>query len=258
MDVVLTERFSFGGDRRNTPHAEVRKVICKDGVEIDHSLYVDKELTEIRRGHFATLTLDQVTGATEAIGPGHVAVWRPGRGKRAALAPRAVAQANRPLESEISNWEFTRVTFFGKTTGNMRDRQTSFHDRVSIVYGPVAHPLDTIDPDYLPNDGGEMQCDKLQILQQQVAATKKSYIELRAEGNAKLEGRTFNARADAISFDESKELYTLRSTGSRQVTIWRQTQHGGDYDEASAKSMRFIPSRNYLVSDRTTGIRGSN
>ncbi|HLQ45088.1 MAG TPA: hypothetical protein VK137_10195, partial [Planctomycetaceae bacterium] len=260
MEVVLTQRVLFSGDRRQTPQAEVRQVVCKDGVEIYHAQYVNEEPTEMRRGRFATLTLDQKTGRMEAVGPGEVALWRPGRGNRAALAPRAVAQANQPLEAEVSKWEFTRVTFSGQTSGNMRERerQTTFTDRVRIVYGPVTHPLDTIDPDNLPKDGGEMQCDALQILQRQDSATQRNYIELRAEGDAKLEGRTFYAQADSISFDESKEMYTLRSKGNRQVTIWRQTTPGGDYDQASAKSMRFIPSRPWLESDKMTGIRGAN
>ncbi len=255
MEVVLTERLSFRDDPGPAPLAEVQRVICKDGVEVDQKLYIDEDPSEIRHGEFAKLTLDQTSGRMEAIGPGVIDMWRPGRGKRAALAPRAVAQANRPLESEVSNWEFTRVTFQGKTVGNLRDRQTKFQDRVHIVYGPVAHPLDTIDPDHLPKDGGDMECDTLQILQIKPTGGQKPYIELEAKGNAKLEGRTFNARADEITFDESKELYILRSTGNREVTIWRQTTPDGEPSEASAKSMRFIPSQNYLRSDRTTGIR---
>lgn len=258
MEVVLTERFSFRDDAGPAPTAEVQRVICKDGVHVDHTLYANEDLTEIRHGEFATLTLDQVSGRMVAVGPGKIDLWRPGRGKRAALAPRAVAQANRPLESEVSNWEFTRVTFQGKTVGNLRDRQTTFQDRVHITYGPVAHPLDTIDPDHLPKDGGDMECDSLQILQvKPPAGTQKPHIELEAKGNAKLEGRTFNARADEITFDESKELYTLRATGNREVTIWRQSTPDGEPSAASAKSMRFIPSQNYLRSDQTTGIRGT-
>ena len=258
MEVVLTERLSFRDDAGPATTAEVQRVICKDGVHVEQKLFVDDNPSEIRHGDFATLTLDQISGRMVAIGPGKINLWRPGQGKRAGLAPRAVAQANRPLESEVSNWEFTRVTFQGKTIGNLQDRQTKFQDRVHIVYGPVAHPLDTIDPDHLPKDGGALECDSLQILQIKPTGTQKPYIELEAKGNAKLEGRTFNARADEITFDESKELYTLRSTGNREVTIWRQTTPDGEPSEASAKSMRFIPSQNYLRSDRTTGIRGTN
>lgn len=258
MEVVLTERISFRDDAGSRPTAEVQRVICKDGVAFDHTLYANEDLTEIRHGEFAKLTLDQTNGRMEAIGPGKIDLWRPGRGKRAALAPRAVAQANRPLETEVSNWEFTRVTFQGKTIGNLRNRQTKFQDRVHITYGPVAHPLDTIDPDHLPKDGGDMECDALQILQVKPPGTQKPHIELEAKGNAKLEGRTFNARADEITFDESKELYTLRATGNRQATIWRQTTPNGEPSEASAKTWRFIPSTNYLKADQTTGIRGTN
>ncbi len=258
MEVVLTKRMSFQDDSGPASQAEVRRVICKEGVEIDHTLYVDKELSEIRRGHFATLTLDQQTGRMDAVGPGEISMWRPGRGKRAALAPRAVAQANRPLESEVSNWEFTRINFFGKTLGNMRERQTKFQDRVHIIYGPVANPLDTIDPDHLPKDGGVMECDSLQILQRKETNSQKPFVELEAKGNAKLEGRTFNARADEITFDESKERYTLRAIGNREVTIWRQTTPVGEPNELSAKSLWFIPSLNRIGSDRTSGIRGTN
>ncbi len=258
MEVVLTERMSFQEDSGPASQAEVRRVICKEGVEIDHTLYADKELSEIRRGHFATMTLDQQTGRMEAVGPGEISMWRPGRGKRAALAPRAVAQANRPLESEVSNWEFTRINFFGKTIGNLHERQTKFQDRVHILYGPVANPLETIDPDHLPKDGGVMECDSLQILQRKETNGQKPFVELEAKGNAKLEGRTFNARADEITFDESKELYTLRATGNRQATIWRQSTLNGEPSEASAKIWKFIPSTNFLKADQSTGIRGTN
>ena len=258
MEVVLTERISFQDDSGPPQQAEVRRVNCKNGVEIDHTLYTDRDLTEIRRGHFASLTLDQQTGRMDAVGPGEISMWRPGRGKRAALAPRAVAQANRPLESEVSNWEFTRITFFGKTVGNLRDRQTKFEDRVHIIYGPVANPLEIIDPDHLPKDGGVMECDSLQILQRKEENSQKPFVELEAKGNAKLEGRAFNARADEITFDESKELYTLRATGNRQVTIWRQTTPVGEPNELNAKSMWFIPSLNRIRSDQTSGIRGTN
>ncbi len=258
MEVVLTERISFRDDSGPAPTAEVQRVICKDGVQIDHNEYLNENLAEIRHGEFATLTLDQPTGRMEGVGPGQVDLWRPGRGKRAALAPRAVAQANQPLESEVSNWESTCITFQGKAVGNLRDRQMKFQDRVHITYGPVARPLDRIDPDHLPKDGGHMECDAMQILQVKSPGSQKPHIELEAKGNAKLEGRTFNARADEITFDESKELYTLRATGNRQATIWRQTTPNGEPSEASAKVWRFIPSTNYLKADQTTGIRGTN
>jgi lipopolysaccharide export system protein LptA len=258
MEVTLTERVLLTTDASKADSAEVESVVCRNHVEIDQTMYVDRDLTEIRRGHFATMTLNQTTGQMEAIGPGEISLWRPGRGKRAALAPRAVAQANQPLETEVSNWEFTRITFQGKAHGNLHDRATRFQDRVHIVYGPVGQPLETIDPDHLPRNGGDMQCESLQIVQQQGDSKQPPYIELEARGNAKLEGHTFNARADEITFDESKELYTLRAHGNRQVTIWRQVTPDGEPSEASFKSVRFIPSRNYLRSDETTGIRGAN
>ena len=103
-----------------------------------------------------------------------------------------------------------------------------------------------------------MECDSLQILQRKETNGQKPFVELEAKGNAKLEGRTFNARADEITFDESKERYTMRAIGNRQVTIWRQTTPVGEPNELNAKSLWFIPSLNRISGDQTSGIRGTN
>ena len=76
-------------------------------------------------------------------------------------------------------------------------------------------------------------------------------------GNAELEGRTFHARADTISFDESKGLYVLRSLGNSKATIWRQKQVGGEYSRADAQRMEFVPSRNQLKLDQAISLDAS-
>jgi len=73
-------------------------------------------------------------------------------------------------------------------------------------------------------------------------------------GNAELEGRSFHARADTISFDESKGLYVLRSFGNGKATIWRQKQAGGEFSRADAQWMEFVPSRNQLKLDQSVGL----
>ena len=52
----------------------------------------------------------------------------------------------------------------GQASGNLSRRATTFRDQVRVVYGPVARPLQVIDPEKLPpqglpKDGGIMRCD---------------------------------------------------------------------------------------------------
>ncbi|HUG92025.1 MAG TPA: hypothetical protein VML55_14395 [Planctomycetaceae bacterium] len=267
MEVVLTDRVSFRDDETHVGErredVDIDRVICRDAVEFDSYIYTDSKLTEIRRGRFARFELDQQTGLTEARGPGWIRFWRRGRGKRAAMTPNALVQANRPLEPDASDWEFTRIEFSGTAKGNVRERFTTFHDRVRILYGPVERPLATIELDDLPRDAGWMSSDSLRIIQHEVADAGRrgddgpaGYIELQATGNAELEGRSFNAQADVISYDESKGLYILRSNGSHTATICHQEQPGAKKSVATAQRIEFIPARNHLKSLRTTGLDG--
>ncbi|NOX55247.1 MAG: hypothetical protein GXP27_12580 [Planctomycetes bacterium] len=258
MLVELTQPVPFTERQSPRRQVQIRRVVCQDAVEVDSYGYVADELMEIRKARCGRFSLDQVTGKTEAVGPGDIRFWRRGRGKRAAVSAQAQARANAPLKAEEAEWEYTRIEFSGNTVGNLRDRQATFVDRVRIVYGPVDGPLGTINPDQLPKDAAEMQCDRLEFaFQPETEAFPRGYIELTARGNAKLEGRTFVARADVISYDESKGLYILSSLGNREAAIWRQVRAGGDYSVAYAKRMRFIPSRNSLEFDRASRLHGT-
>ena len=88
------------------------------------------------------------------------------------------------------------------------------------------------------------------------ADDKPGHVELLGVGNAKLEGRTFNATAHEVSFDESKGLYILRSKGSPNASIWRQTAIGGKRSYTEAERMHFTPSTNELQLFGITGIIG--
>ncbi|MFN0196522.1 MAG: hypothetical protein ACKVT0_07235, partial [Planctomycetaceae bacterium] len=257
MRVTLNEKISFtdpkSGDR-SVPVVEM--VHCLDGVDVESSEYAGAQLLSIRRAHFWEFSLDQATGETHAMGPGYMTIWQRGEGKRAALTPSTVVLANRATQADATNWEYTRVDFYGKSVGNIRRNTTTFKDRVEVVYGPVQHPLETVDPDRLGEDGGWLRCHELQVAHVREQDDEKPHIELLGKGNAELEGRTFHGMADLISFDESKGLYMLRSMGQHKATLWRQTQVGGDRSRADGQRMDFIPAKDYLRMDGTTSLDG--
>jgi hypothetical protein len=272
MKVVLTERISFASgnpdiDREN-PQVKISQIECKGGVDVEGRKFLDEKEIELRRAHFWELTLNQVTGETTASGPGWLTAWRRGDGNRAKLSPIATVQANKPVQFGTAEWEYSRIDFAGKTYGNMKQRTTTFNDRVFIVNGPVDKLFERIDPDELPENAGWMSCDSMQLTQFEKTQARPAFIKMLGEGNAYLEGRmsvrdsrgsrgeNFRARADTISFDESKGLYILRSRGNRVATIWRQKQFRGDYSQHDARRIEFTPAVNRLRSDLATGTIG--
>jgi len=255
MDVLMTRKLSFAdaGPQRDV---EVHRVTCRDDVHFERSEYEGNKLTALRRGNVARFVLDRLTGQTEAQGPGRIISWRRGRTNRAGLLPNATSRANAPRKSKPAGWEYLRIMFDGKTMGNTRQQFGTFHDNVHVVYGPVTRPLETVDPDALPPDGGWMRSRSLRFEQHAGTGKRPGYVTLLAEGNAELEGRAFHAQADFITYDESKGLYLLRSSGKRNATIWRQKHIGDNPSTSHAQQMEFVPALNQLRLDRATGLDG--
>ncbi len=258
MRIKLTQQISFTNGNNDQTKADIHTIFCKDNVRFDSYEYVDGKLTKIRKAKFTMFSLDQQTGDTLGAGPGWVLNWnsRQGKGNPSAVAPSSLAQANRPMQADNTEWEYVRIDFAGKAVGNLNEKHTTFHDQVRIVHGPVKRLLEVIDPDDLPLDAGEMSCEKLIASQMPETKKRASYMVLQASGNAKLEGRKFFARSEFITYDDSKKLFILFSKGNRKATIWRQEKPGDDFRHNDARRMEFIPSRNFLRLHQSTGGQG--
>ena len=287
MDVLFDQPISFteqNSDANRQTKPAIETVVCHGGVTFESQLVKESQLVEVRRARCWEMTLHQKTGASQAKGPGVINFWRRGTGRRAGLAPEARAQSNQPLEADAAEWEYTQVDFQRDAVGNFRQRNMTFHDRVQIVYGPVYRSMEEVDPNHLTEGSGWMRCDTLEVSQvdsvekngsgnraseKNIGSEKngsetfasqakqpQGSVQLLASGNAELEGSTFHARADQISYDEAKGLYMLRSLGKQKATIWRQSALGADFSRAEAQRMEFLPARNQLKLDRATGVQG--
>lgn len=240
---------------------EIFSVLCQDDVMVRSREYKDKKLIAIRHAHFAKFAMNEQTGESEASGPGWITSWNRGGGKRAGLTKTAIARANDPISTEKSEWEYWRVNFVGTTKGNVKHRTATFQDRIKVIYGPVERPLEIIDPDKLspknfPKKAVVMRCQKLRGTQHPETKTREAFMEMVADGNAELEGKQFHARADRISFDESKEQYTLRSWAPRKAVIWMQNSVGDEYSPNAGQSMTFRPKDGRLQINQGTVLGG--
>jgi len=264
LDVTMTQRVTFGG-RLGQDDAKVRTVVCRDNVQLESYEYEADRLVQIRNGNVKSLSVNQESGETDAKGPGWIAIWRrqpQGRRSRGLGGVAAVRPNRAAARKTNSEWDYTRIDFTDRSRGNLRRRFNRFGSRVEVVYGPVKRPPQVIDADDLPEGGGWMRCKDLVVTQHakahgsQPVGLHTKFLTMEASGNAELDGRGFHARADSITFNESQDLYILRSVGRRTATIWRQTKPGGRRSRADAQRMEFIPSRNRLKLDRTKNLDG--
>lgn len=255
MEVTMLKPVVFEEGAEPAERPEISTVTCQFDVEFDSHLIEDGALQEVRRAKFARFHLNHQTGKVIADnGPGTVSLWRRGRGKRAGLAPLAAGGANRAMDTQGTEWEYSRIHFARDMSGSVKDRTTTFRGQIEVIYGPVDEPLVKIDLDHLPKDGGAMFCDWLEFVQR-TSSDGVKHVELLAKENARLEGRSFFAQADEISYDESKGLYMLRSSGDESI-LWREKVAGGERTAVVAETFRFIPSINKIEFDKASRVQG--
>lgn len=270
MEVHLTDHVSFAEpvEREARQHADVHLVFCRDGVTFDSDQYESGQVQDIYRGEFAELRLDRKTGLMKGHGPGVVNLWRRGNANRTAVAPTTTVRANAGLKAQAVAWEFMQITFAGEVDGNIgaadqkvAQRTTTFHDQVKVVYGPADRPHAQFTIEDLPRDAGWMECRTLHVTQHVATETVEAWVDLVADGDARLEGnregRTFRAMADIITYDHSKGVYRLRSLAPNRCQIWHQAQPGAPSNQSQAQVMTFIPSQNILHFDQATGASGN-
>jgi hypothetical protein len=273
MHVTLERRISFSDDGDGSQETDIRKVVCHDGVRLisheyernpagmrgDNASY--RRLVQRRTAEGFEFTFDQRTGAVSAVGPGKLILWKRGASNLAGLSSGASAKANKPLQTESAEWEYTRIDFRGGMQGNEKKKTTTFSDRVEVLYGPVERSTDVIDADDLPRNGGWMRCNELELTEQPAQGSQKATIAVVGRGNAELEGQSdqgrFTIKAAVVSFDQSKGLYTLFGDGKRDATLWRQERPGGPRSELPAQRMEFVPSRNEYRVLEASGAQGA-
>ncbi|MCA9005642.1 MAG: hypothetical protein KDA70_10255 [Planctomycetaceae bacterium] len=267
MEVILSDRVSFTEKNSSEQKPDVHFITCRDGVEVESNEYLDNRLVGIRRASFWQMNVDQKTGNAEARGPGWLVLWRRENPEKTSSQSK-VSQANLPQKTESDSWNYTRIDFNGKMAGNVSQRSTTFDDRVQITYGGVKRPLDTIDPDRMPPGAGSMRSNSLKLIQHDIEGQKKKFISMLAKGNAEVEGNTlikskqtptsqeFSASADTISFDQSKDQYTLRSFGNRKATLRRFSRSGQTPTRSVSQQIEFSPSHDRVTLHGVTEIQG--
>lgn len=268
MHVTLREALPLNPPRLETltpGQTEIATVTCESQVELDDAEYEHDRLISIRRGRLGRFVLDNVTGKTEAQGRGWLMHWtrgaaltefgkKPG-GKDTAkkTVARTTTQPAAPPKAAAQNaegWTYLRVDFTGLMRGNLHEQFTTFDDGVEVVYGPVQHATDRIDPDHLPENGAWMRSESLRLTRVSDPGSKQGGMTLLATGNTELEAMTFHARADSIKYDELKGLYIIQSLGANKATIRKQPTANDPRGFVSAQRFTVNPALSHFHVDQ--------
>lgn len=261
MRVTLDQRISF-----SEFDPEVAKVVslggihCQEGVDFENKTYdVAGVLQELYQAHLWNLSVDRLKNATTAQGPGWVKRWSRAPSPNVATVEPNRVRANRPLRANTTSWTYLQVNFDNRMEGNLERQVSSFHDGVRVIYGPVSRPLDVLDEDHLPEDAGWLRCRQLVVEyvtpKKSAGSTQpaaKGFLYLTGRGNVDLEGYSFLAKSDLVTYDQSKDQYILKALGTGQVAVRRE---GGT--NVFSQEYMIIPSERVFKAIGVSSAQGS-
>ncbi len=221
--------------RQNRP--QLARIVCSQGVFAQSRQYDGRGLVSWEQMSAADLSINQISGAVVAQGPGWLRrVMRADQVKESAGPVRGGSkpQQNLPLR-------YLGITFRKGLTGNLHRREMLFTGQVEVVYGPVAHweaTLDADQPERLGPRGIAIHCEKLSLAQLPVAGGRWA-LEIQASENTVIEGALFTARAHRAAYSQAKERLVLEGTARSPALLQRWAYPGGPASTATARKILY-------------------
>jgi lipopolysaccharide export system protein LptA len=279
LQAKLAERIDFAAPPKQPQNAKVAALTCQGGLRLDSYTYDAGEQTAHDVILAQDLAIDQLTGAIVAHGPGSIRSHRRGAGQMfggsSTATPREAGRISPssqtdPLAATDSNTatsgkriSFLEAHFEREASGNLNTRQITLSDQIRCVYGPVDDWQQSIVLDVareVPEGVVTLTSDRLSVAQPVVDRTRpgRQPIELAAEGNAFVEGTTFTARADRMTYAEAKDLMILEGTGRTDAILTRQAKAGGPSTKAAARKVMYWRTTNTVEVDDAKSLNLGN
>ncbi|MCA9038761.1 MAG: hypothetical protein KDA65_00300 [Planctomycetaceae bacterium] len=262
MHVHFTDTIAFSEEKEGE-RPDIKLIECLEQVRLFNKEFKGETLTEIRTGQVWELRIYPESGDTESVGPGHFEIWSQDKDKNdlASLSTQSSVMSNKSLTVSGADWDYIRVDFHRNSKGNLRSRTNTFEGGVEMIYGPVQHPQQVVQRSQLSKGSGTMSAQQLDIHQikkvENNSEEETAYVELLASGNVRLESDTFHARADRVSYEQSKKRYHLRSLGRELVYFWQQEQPGAEPVQTTAKAMTYYPEKGQIDIEKVQSLQGS-
>ena len=196
-----------------------------------------------------SVQVNRETGELAAVGPGRITTLR--EGFQAGVlndsnpqVERSVPQSDGPLRT------FLQVDYQKQIRGNLYRRIVKFEDRVQVLYGPVKSWNETLRADGpLGTEDVLLTCNRLTVSQSSLARGSARTFDLVANGNTFVEGQTFTAQGDQVSFDQGKGQLILQGTGSTDAVLTYQVRVGAPRSKVEARKILYWPATKHVAMD---------
>jgi hypothetical protein len=251
LEVLLDRRINFAAPRQ-AAQPKVEVVHCRDGVDVTNRASNEQGLSSIERLQAIDLSINHITGEVLAEGPGWLTRVQRGPPMRAPELPGARRDPNLNAAPGKEGLNYLKVRFQQSLSGNLHRRQMRFADQVHAVYGPVPAweaKIDPNSPEGLGADGILLTCDQLDVLEMPDAGADGRHVELEAAGNTFVEGQTFTARANRMTYHQLKDMLVLEGSGRASAELSHQKRVGGPVSNLAAGKILYWRSSNRVEVD---------
>ncbi|HEX4000594.1 MAG TPA: hypothetical protein VHX65_18745 [Pirellulales bacterium] len=148
---------------------------------------------------------------------------------------------------------YLNVQFQGPITGNLNNHEIAFHDQVRTIYGPVPDWADQLNFDKVQDLGPKdelLNCDQMTLRQgaivQQPGQPERRPMEMESVGNVSVEGATFRALANRMTYAEAKDLLVLEGDGRNDAELYRQDRVGSPPTRIAARRILYWRTANQV------------
>ncbi len=224
----LDRPWSFGAETQSAARPEVAIIRSPGRVRVNMLEWEKSALSrvvDVELGAFEVHPREG-DGAFRGRGPGTMTQWQRGS-FHFRVTPEASASANRPAASAELPWNFVRLDFEGRVTGNLHQRFATFEERVKAIYAPVGQARTPFDRQALSGESESAKravwvgCDLLNVsLSPPKPGAPNGFITLNAQGRVELEAQKVQANAYQISFEEEKDVFELRGRGEEMASVY--------------------------------------
>lgn len=257
LQVLLDRRISLK-DRQpgqGDQPAALNRMLCNEAVRMEKGIKQGDKWEEYQRVEGEEALFENPTGRLDVTGPGVVYLLRKGNQQDGPLTapPRPGAQAapKAPTEKEM---KLTRIHFQGRMTANKINGIADFRDGIDLIHLPTEDPDVAINPDQPPAGSMLLKSNNLLALQHKVNDKVVSQ-EFEATGRASVKAQTYNAQADVVTYDESKDKLVFTGLGNNMAVLYRQLVQGAKPDRVAAKQITYYRTQNRVVQSQTDAIQ---
>ncbi len=255
LQVVLDRPVSLKEQEgKREPSPAMHRLLCTGRVRFEDGIFDGNQWRIFRRVEGDELSFNNPEGILGVSGPGAVYLLQPGSKEGGLLESSPPAPEVRPKTAEEQEMKLTRILFEGTMIANKNTSIVTFNDRVEVFHLPADDPDVMIDPDRLPPRALWLRCKKLKVLAHRLDSNRSAH-EFLATDQVRLELEEFEALADSVKYDESKELLVLEGNGPNKVTILRKRQRGADPEPYRGRRFYYNRKTGQLNGDKVDMIR---